>query len=114
MAGSGIRVTIGGGGDILEVTKRWRDAEPYKEFSILSPEEAVEELKQTGVVTAVSSPKKAVVDEAKLCYYATPPGTEQPYLKPTYYFRGTVEGEKEAGTFYQYVPAVPELGKGLY
>ncbi|MDK2889803.1 MAG: hypothetical protein PWR21_435 [Methanoculleus sp.] len=73
MAGSGIRVTIGGGGDILEVTKRWRDAEPYKEFSILSPEEAVEELKQTGVVTAVSSPKKAVVDEAKLCYYATPP-----------------------------------------
>ena len=114
VAGSGIRVTIGGGGDILEVTKRWRDVEPYKEFPILSPEEAIEELKQTGVVTTVGSPKRAVVDEAKLCYYATPPGTEQPYLKPTYYFRGTVEGENETGTFYQYVPAVPELGKELY
>ena len=114
VAGSGIRVTIGGGGDILKVTQRWRDAEPYKEFSILSPEEAIGELKQTGVVTTVSSPKKAVVDEIKLCYYATPPGTEQPYLKPTYYFHGTMEGENETGTFYQYIPAVPELGKGLY
>ena len=114
VAGSGTRVTIGGGGGIFEITRRWRDAEPYKEFPILSPEEAIEELKQTGVVTTVSSPKGAVVEEVKLCYYATPPGTEQPYLKPTYYFRGTVEGENETGTFYQYVPAVPELGKGLY
>jgi hypothetical protein len=114
VAGSGIRVTIGGDGDILKVTKRWRDVEPYKEFAILSPEEAIEELKQTGIVTTVGSPKKAVVDEVKLCYYATPPGTEQPYLKPTYYFRGTVEGEKDTGTFFQYVPAVPELGKELY
>jgi len=114
VAGSGIRVTIGGDGDILKVTKRWRDVEPYREFSILSPEEAIEELKQTGIVTTVGSPKKAIVDEIKLCYYATPPGTEQPYLKPTYYFRGTVEGENETGTFFQYIPAVPELGKELY
>jgi len=114
VAGSGTYVTVGGGGDILKVGKRWRDVEPYKEFAILSPEEAIEEHKQTGIVTTVGSPKKAVVDEVKLCYYATPPGTEQPYLKPTYYFRGTVEGEKDTGTFFQYVPAVPELGKELY
>jgi len=114
VAGSGTRVTIGGGGDILEVTRRWRDAEPYKNFSILSPEEAIEELKQTGVVTEVSSPMRAIVDEVKLCYYATPPGTEQPYLKPTYYIHGTVEGESETGAFFQYIPAVPELGRGLY
>lgn len=112
--GNWMYVTIGGEGDVLRVFKRWREAEPYKEFSILSPEEALGELKQTGVVTTVSSPKKAVVDEVKLCYYASPPRDEQPYLKPTYYFRGTVEGEKEAGTFFQYVPAVPELGKELY
>ena len=114
VTGSGIYVTVGGGGDILKVGKRWRDAEPYKEFPILSPEEAIEELKQTGVVTTVGSPKKAVVEEIKLCYYATPPGTEQPYLKPTYSIHGTVEGENGTGTFFQYVPAVPELGKGLY
>ncbi|WP_214019839.1 hypothetical protein [Methanoculleus sp.] len=114
VAGSGIAVTVGGGGDILEVSRRWRDVEPYKEFAILSPEEAIEELKQTGIVTLVSSPTKAIINEIRLCYYATPPGTEQPYLKPTYYFRGTVEGEKETGTFFQYVPAVPELGKELY
>ena len=114
VAGSGIRVTIGGGGDILKVTGRWRGAEPYREFSILSPEEALEELEQTGVVTAVSSPTGATVTEIKLCYYATPPGTEQPYLKPTYSIRGTVEGENETGTFFRYIPAVPELGKGLY
>ncbi|MDD2472568.1 MULTISPECIES: hypothetical protein [unclassified Methanoculleus] len=113
-AGSGIYVTVGGGGDVLKVGKRWRDAEPYKEFPILSPEEAIEELKQTGVVTTVGSPKKAVVDEAKLCYYASPPRDEQPYLKPAYYVHGTVEGEDETGTFFQYIPAVPELGKGLY
>ncbi|WP_214019838.1 hypothetical protein [Methanoculleus sp.] len=112
--GNWMYVTIGGDGDILRVFKRWRDAEPYKEFPILSPEEAIEELKQTGVVTTVSSPKKAVVDEIKIGYYASPPRDEQPYLKPTYYFRGTVEGENETGTFFQYVPAVPELGKGLY
>ncbi len=114
VAGSGIYLTVGGGGDVLKVGKRWRDVEPYKEFAILSPEEAIEELKQTGIVTTVGSPKKAVVDEVKLCYYATPPGTEQPYLKPTYSIRGTVEGENETGTFFQYVPAVPELGKELY
>jgi len=114
VTGSGIRVTVGGGGDILKATKRWRDVEPYKEFPILPPEEALEELKQTGVVTAVSSPKRAIVGEVRLCYYATPPGTEQPYLKPTYYVSGTVEGENETGTFFQYIPAVPELGKGLY
>ncbi len=114
VAGSGTYVTIGGDGDVLKVGKHWRDAEPYKEFPILSPEEAIEELKQTGVVTTVSSPKRAVVEEIKLCYYATPPGTEQPYLKPTYYVHGTVEGENETGTFFQYIPAVPELGKGLY
>ncbi len=114
VAGSGIYATVGGGGDILKVGKRWRDAEPYKEFPILSPEEAIEELKQTGVVTTVGSPKKAVVEEIKLCYYASPPRDEQPYLKPTYSIRGTVEGENGTGTFFQYVPAVPELGKGLY
>ena len=114
VAGSGTYVTIGGGGDVLKVGKHWRDAEPYKEFPILPPEEAIEELKQTGVVTVVSSPKRAIVEEIKLCYYATPPGTEQPYLKPTYYVRGTVEGESETGTFFQYIQAVPELGRGLY
>jgi len=65
-------------------------------------------------VTSVNSPEKATVTEVKLCYYATPPGTGQPYIKPTYSFRGTVEGEKGSGTFFQYIPAVPELGKGLY
>ncbi|QSZ66085.1 hypothetical protein RJ40_00490 [Methanofollis aquaemaris] len=114
VAGSGISVTIGGGGDILKVCKRWREAEPYKEFEILSPGEAIEELKKTGIVTTVSSPRKATINTIKLCYYASPPGDEQPYLKPTYSIRGSVEGEKGTGTFFQYVPAVPELGKGLY
>ncbi|KAF5056051.1 hypothetical protein DSECCO2_371390 [anaerobic digester metagenome] len=112
--GNWMYVTIGGDGDVLRIFKRWRDAEPYKEFPILSPEEALEELKQTGVVTAVSSPKKATVTEIKIGYYASPPRDEQPYLKPTYYFHGTVEGESETGTFFQYIPAVPELGRGLY
>lgn len=114
VAGSGIYVVVGGGGDILKVAKRWRDAEPYRKFDILSSDEALEKLKQTGVVTAVSSPEKAIVNEIKLCYYARPPGDEQPYLKPTYYFHGTAEGEKGNGTFFKYIPAVPELGKGLY
>lgn len=114
VAGNGIYVTVGGGGDILKVCKRWREAEPYREFKIISPEDAIEELKQTGVVTTVSSPRKATIDTIKLCYYASPPGDEQPYLKPTYYFHGSVEGEKGTGTFFQYIPAVPELGKGLY
>jgi len=114
VVGSGIYVTLGGDGDVLRIVKRWRDVEPYKEFSILSPEEAIEELRQTGVVTEVRSPMRAIVDEVKLCYYATPPRTEQPYLKPTYYIHGTVEGESETGTFFQYIQAVPELGRGLY
>ncbi|WP_298665875.1 hypothetical protein [uncultured Methanofollis sp.] len=114
VAGNGIYVTVGGDGDILKVAKRWREAEPYKEFEILSPGEAIEELKQTGIVTTMNSPQKATVDEIKLCYYASPPGDKQPYLKPTYYFHGTVEGEKGTGTFFQYVPAAPELGKGVY
>lgn len=114
VSGSGTSVTVGGGGDILMVCKRWRETEPYKEFEILSPKEAIEALKQTGIVTAVSEPTRATIDKMKLCYYASPPGDDQPYLKPTYYFSGTVEGEKGNGTFFQYIPAVPELGKGLY
>jgi len=114
VSGSGISVTVGGNGDILKVIRRWRETEPYREFTILSPKEAIEALKQTGIVTAVSEPTRATIDKMKLCYYASPPGDEQPYLKPTYYFSGTVEGEKGNGTFFQYIPAVPELGKGLY
>ena len=84
---------------------------PTRSSRSLSPEEAIEELKQTGVVATVSSPKRAVVTEIKIGYYASPPRDEQPYLKPTYYFRGTVEGENETGTFF-HIPAVLELGKG--
>ncbi|QSZ66083.1 hypothetical protein RJ40_00480 [Methanofollis aquaemaris] len=112
--GNWMYVTVGGEGDILRVFKRWREAEPYREFEIISPEIAIEELKQTGIVTAVSSPQKATINEIKIGYYASPPRDEQPYLKPAYFFGGTVEGEKGTGTFFQYIPAVPELGKGLY
>jgi len=112
--GNWMYVTIGGNGDILRIFKRWREAEPYKEFEILSPKEAIEALKQTGIVTEVNAPQTATITGMKIGYYASPPGDDQPYLKPTYYFKGTVEGEKGNGTFFQYIPAVPELGKGLY
>ncbi|QSZ66086.1 hypothetical protein RJ40_00495 [Methanofollis aquaemaris] len=112
--GNWMYVTVGGEGDIIRIFKRWREAEPYREFEILSPEDAIEELKQIGIVTAVSSPQKATINEIKIGYYASPPRDEQPYLKPAYFFGGTAEGEKGTGTFFQYIPAVPELGKGLY
>ncbi|RXE55405.1 hypothetical protein ABH15_11705 [Methanoculleus taiwanensis] len=113
VVGSGIRVTIGGGGDILEVSRHWCGVEPYREFAILSPEEALEELRETGIFTTVSFPKKAIANEIRLCYYTAPPGPGQPYLTPTYYLYGTAIGDKGTGIFCQYVPAVPELGKSL-
>ncbi len=47
-AGSKLDVEIGGYGDIISVYKVWRDYRPYKEFSIMTSEQALEKLKKEG------------------------------------------------------------------
>jgi hypothetical protein len=58
----------------------------------------------------VSSPKRVIVEEIKLCYYATPPGTEQPYLKPTYYFTELWKGRTRPGLSISTSRRFPSLG----
>ena len=54
-----IDVEVGGGGDVISVYKVWREYVPYKEFSIITPEEAFEKLKKVGIFTGIKDVETA-------------------------------------------------------
>ncbi len=110
---------VGGYGDVIELWKKWRECEPYKEYSIITPEEAFEELKREGVNVGMRNVSTATINSAWLAYYSKCALDEQTYLKPVYVFEGEAEGKSiveyrnETAHFKQFIVAAPELG-GLY
>jgi len=112
-AGSKIDVEVGGGGDVISVYKVWREYVPYKEFSIITPEEAFEKLKKVGIFTGIKDVETASIDKVYLGYYTKSASEEQTYLQPVYVFVGEAKGDNETRKFVQYIPAAPELGMEL-
>lgn len=106
VVGSKLTVEVGGGGDILNVYKLWRDYVPQEEIPIITPEEALEELKVAGVAEGLS----ADITGIELGYYEAPATREPTHLVPVYIFTGKVlDGTGEETSFVRYVPASPEF-----
>ena len=107
--GSKISVEIGGYGDILKLLKVWREYEPYEEFSIIKPEEAIEKLKKGGISSDIMV-DAVTINDIYLGYYAAPGSTKQTYLKPVYVFegeaRGRIDYHNESRHFVQHVAAL--------
>ncbi|HJH27718.1 MAG TPA: hypothetical protein C5S37_13375 [Methanophagales archaeon] len=112
-AGSKIDVEVGGGGDVISVYKVWREYVPYKEFSIITPDEAFEKLKKVGIFTGIKDVETASIDKVYLGYYTKSASEEQTDLQPVYVFEGEAKGDNETRKFVQYIPAAPELGMEL-
>ena len=111
VVGSKLTAEIGGGGDILNVYKLWRDYAPEKEIAVITPQEAFEELKATGLAVDGKGPT-AVITGIELGYYEAPAMDEPTYLVPVYIFRGEVRDETGGTAFVRYIPASPDLGEG--
>jgi len=109
-AGSKIDVEVGGGGDVISMYKVWREYMPYKEFSIITPDEAFEKLKEVGIFTGIKDVETASIDMVYLGYYAKSASEVQTYLQPVYIFEGEAKGDNETSEFVQYIPATSELG----
>lgn len=109
-AGSKLDVEVGGNGDIINVYKVWRDYRPYKEYPIITPEQALEKLKEIGIFTGIKSVDKVVINKVYLAYYTKSASEKQTYLQPVYVFEGYAKGENRTEEFKQYIPAISELG----
>lgn len=108
--GAKMSVEIDGYGNVKDIYKLWRECEPYKEYSIITPEEAFEEFKRKGVDVRLRNVSTATINKVYLAYYSKCAGEEQTYLKPVYVFEGKAKGERggynETMHFVQHIAAL--------
>jgi hypothetical protein len=82
-------VRIGDGGEVVQVTRVWKETEPYKEISIRSPQEAYQELVAgEGSCPVPSGCRKMVIEKISLAYWMEPRIEKQEYVVPVYEFKG--------------------------
>jgi len=124
-----IRVEVGGNGDIVEVTKRWGDYLPVREYPLIGPEEAYQHLLKSDMVDGYEmalgsmymrkkfekcgneeiGPLLVNITGVSLEYYGRDT-LESGLLRPAYTFEYefVLAGEHLPASFS--VPAIPELG----
>jgi hypothetical protein len=104
--GTIITVTIvGQPGEVSEYYGRWRNYEPYKELPLKSPEQALDELRKTGVSAGVRSPGNVSIDQVYLAYHTKTGLEHEDYLEPVYMFKG----HADSGHIEEWVPALKEV-----
>lgn len=98
-------------GQVRKIFQEWPHYEPFKEFSIIGPEEAYGYLKDSAIVIpeGMKSPEKAKVTNVSLVYIDHTMTEDLDYLIPVYYFQGVVQGDGKEAAFYQCIPATPEF-----
>ncbi|MDD3621302.1 MAG: hypothetical protein PHQ81_02725 [Methanofollis sp.] len=111
--GSELMVEIGGGGDILNVYKLWRDYTPGEECSIITPEAALEEMKSVGIFADTKSRQTVEITEIELGYYEAQAMEDPAYFVPIYIFKGSIMDEKTKTPFVNFVPASPEFEEDI-
>lgn len=120
--GAKVGVVFGEDGEIIGVSKIWREIEADKERKIITPEEAFSifkkrwpreaapgQLEQARIKTEVN------IKEVYVAYYAEPGLEPQNYIEPVYVFKGDYQtsgkiGEqeiKESDFFVIIIPAIP-------
>lgn len=106
-----LHVVVDVNGEVRTMFREWPAYEPYKEFSIIGPEEAFGYLKEAGVFipSGMKTLEKATVTNISLVYIDQTMTDDLDYLIPVYYFQGEVQGDGTSATFYQCIPATPEF-----
>ncbi|MFA5332057.1 MAG: hypothetical protein WC342_06730 [Methanoregula sp.] len=110
-AGSKLSVEVGGGGDVLQMYKLWRNYSPDEKMLIITPTQAFDEFKAQGI-SGISANGSTTVKITKmyLAYYEASAMEEQNQFLPVYVFEGKLDNQGETSEFTEYVPAISDLG----
>lgn len=115
-------VVFGEEGEIIGVSKIWREIESDKERKIITPEEAFGAFKKRWPREAVSGQLERAkiktevnIKEVYVAYYAEPGCVPQNYIEPVYVFKGNYQTSskigkqeiKESDYFIIIIPAIP-------
>lgn len=96
-AGGRISIHIGPGGEVVKVSKAWRELAPYKRYPIKTAKQALKDLhKRKGFLTGL----KGKIIKITLRYYTS--SEKQDYVQPIYFF----ECSGPERNFYGVVPAI--------
>lgn len=90
---------------------KWTHYQPYREYTIITPEQAVDCLQKTGLAVpeGIQNPEKATVRNISLGYLGETHSKDLDYLIPVYKIEGEIYGENKTAEFLQYIPATPEF-----
>lgn len=103
----GLEVTINK--TVSSMFLKWTSYQPYREYTIITPEQAVDGLQKTGLAVpkGIQSPENATVRTITLGYLGETHSQDLDYLIPVYKIEGTVYGNGTSAEFFQYIPASP-------
>jgi len=93
---------------------KWTRYTPYKEYPIISPQEAVDTLQKTGIVVLedIRNPEKAMVMNVTIGYLGETRSKDLDLI-PIYKIEGIVYENGRTAEFFQYLPASPEAAAEL-
>jgi len=117
--GSKMRVNIGNNSDVIGFYKYYGEYEPWRQFEIITPNEAITHLEETGIYSGSMKVKKAKIKDIHIEYLAQPSSGEQEYLQPTYAFDIEIEGtysginKTEIERTMNYIPAIAQPDETL-
>lgn len=105
---SRIIVMVGDNGEVVGVSKFYKEAEPFNSYPLKTFEKAYEELRSGAASSNIpGKATNAKINNVELRYWEDAGAiSEQPYLQPVYVFKGetTIDGKIE--TFDAIVPAI--------
>lgn len=108
--GTQLEVEIGGNGDIIGYYANWRNYTPYKEYPIISAQDALVQLKQKGVPVGDFTPDRVSIDNVYLAYYTKAGAYQEDYLQPVWVFKGRViQNDQSVMPVDQMIPALKEV-----
>jgi len=99
-----IKVLFDNNGDVVGALSVWRNFEAYKNYPLISLNEAIEKIKKNeAYLRYVSKDDTGLIDEIEIVYFNDPLGYKQKYLIPFYLMKGKATGDK---IFEAYIPAI--------
>ena len=104
------RLTFGENGTIIGCIREWRPYTPYKEYSLHSKSEIIEELQKKGACIlnrSIGKINNAIITNVSIRYYQDCDDLSKPYyLQPLFFVEGIAIGEFGTYTFGEYVEAL--------
>jgi hypothetical protein len=108
--GTQLMLAIGADGTPIEFFTNWREYEPYKEYPLITPQDAFDKLKAKGVPVGMNNPESIVsIDDVRLAYKTKAGAYSEEYLEPVWVFKGYVVVDGKAADFVETdIPALTD------